>query len=423
MYQELIRNIRKIDWHGWWQFALVSLFFFHITAATFTSLGVALRYLIEEMYWSWSNAGIGFSILAFMVGIAGRLPSWTLRRFGSGATFGIGGVIMAIGFSLLATSADLYRYFLGAALAGLGYALCATVPGVAVIDRCLPQRRSFAIGAYMTIGGLGGVAGPLIVTGVVALTGSWRSHWWLMAATIMVLVFLALITFGISNTAARGANQSAAPSEEKRSDRVHATSRDWDLKDVLRTPQYYVIVAALTITLFAGVTTASWAVTHMGTLEVSITVAAGAMSAHALVNALSRVFGGALATRIDPKWLLASALVAGMVGMFALAVADNTASIVLFAFTEGYGFGMCFFATTMLLVNYYGPKEAPKTMGTMHMITTVAMLGPVLGGVIADTFGGFAGLFRGYAFVMLVCLIAVVLMQPPSFEEDVPEEG
>jgi len=84
-------------------------------------------------------------------------------------------------------------------------------------------------------------------------------------------------------------------------------------------------------------------------------------------------------TRIDPKWLLVSALVAEIIGMLALATADNMTMMVLFAVGEGYGFGMCLFSTTILLVNYYGPKEAPKSMGMMHLITTVAMVGPVLG--------------------------------------------
>lgn len=405
---------RTILWRSWWNFALVSLIFFHITASTFTSLGVALPFMIRELSWSWSQAGIGFSLLAFMVGIAGRLPSWTLRKFGTRATFGIGGVTMAAGFGLLATTSSLNQYFVGAALAGLGYTLGAIVPGVAVINRWLPHRRSFAIGAYMTIGGLGGVAGPLIVTVVEAVSGSWRFHWWSMAASIFFLAVLAVLTLGGRPGQTTGELAPQALGEEKHSNRVFKTSREWHFRDVLRTPQYFVIVAAMTMTLFGGVTTNSWAVTHMGNLGIPITTAAGALSAHAFINSFSRAFGGALATWVDPKWLLVSALAAETMGMIALSLADNMTAIVLFSFGEGYGFGMCLFATAILLVNYYGPDEAPKTMGTMHLITTVAMFGPVLGGVVADRFGSFAGLFRGYALVLLLCLTMVALMRPPA---------
>ena len=400
---------------GWINFALVSLLFFQVTAATFASLGVALPFMIEEMSWSWSGAGVGFSMLSFMVGIASRMPSWTLTKLGARATFGIGGVIMVIGLALMATTTGLNQYVVGAGLAGLGYTSCALIPGVAVINQWLPHRRSVAIGAYMMIGGLGGVAGPFFVTSVVAATGSWRWHWWLMAGLIGFLTVLAVVLLK-SRPAISGEDAESELSAESHSDNVYMTRFEWHFKDVIRTPQYYIIVAAMTMTLLGGVTTNSWAVSHMGNLGILVAIAAGALSAQALVNSSSRAFGGLLATSVDPKWLLASALVGEVIGMLALSYADNMTMIVLFAIGEGYGFGMCMFATTILLVNYYGPKEAPKTMGTMYLITTVAMFGPVLGGYVADRYGGFAGVFQAYAAVLALILVAVVMMRPPTLE-------
>jgi MFS transporter, OFA family, oxalate/formate antiporter len=398
---------------GWFNFALVSLLFFQVTAATFASLGVALPFMIEEMSWSWSGAGLGFSMLSFMVGIASRVPSWTLTKMGARATFGIGGVIMVIGLALMATTTGLNQYVLGAGLAGLGYTSCALIPGVAVINQWLPHRRSFAIGAYMMIGGLGGVAGPFFVTNIVAATGSWRWHWWLMAGLIGVLTLLAVVLLK-SPPASADEDAESTLSAETHSDNVYMTRFEWHFKDVVRTPQYYIIVAAMTMTLFGGVTTNSWAVSHMGNLGILVAVAAGALSAQALINSSSRAFGGILATSVDPKWLLASALLGEIIGMLALSYADNMTMIVLFAIGEGYGFGMCMFATTIILVNYYGPKEAPKTMGTMYLITTVAMFGPVLGGYVADHYDGFAGVFQAYAAVLAIILVAVVMMRPPT---------
>jgi MFS family permease len=238
-----------------------------------------------------------------------------------------------------------------------------------------------------------------------------------MAASILFLAILAVFSLGSMADQQNGDSDGEEPVEEKHAGRVYKTAREWHFRDVLRTPQYFVIVAAMTMTLFGGVTTNSWAVSHMGNLGIPIVTAAAALSVHAFINAFSRAFGGALATWIDPKWLLVSALAAETMGMIALSMADNMVAIALFSFGEGYGFGMCLFATAILLVNYYGPKEAPKTMGTMHLITTVAMLGPVMGGFFADTFGGFAGLFQTYAVVLLACLIAVAMMRPPAMPD------
>ena len=99
--------------------------------------------------------------------------------------------------------------------------------------------------------------------------------------------------------------------------------------------------------------------------------------------------------------------------MLALAVADDPFSIALFAVAEGYGFGMCLFATTVLLINYFGPKNNPELLGVMNLITTVAMLGPVAGGLVGDRLGGMAILFQGYALVLLIIFMLALLMKPP----------
>ena len=403
----------RVAWRRWLLFGIVSIIFFHITGSTFTSLGVVLPYMIEELSWSWTHAGLGFTLLALMTGLASTVPAWTLRRLGIKATYGIGGVIMAAGFTLLALADSHQRYFLGASLLGLGFPLCASVPAVHLINNWLPDKRSFAIGAYMMIGGLGGVAGPLVVTGIVSATGSWRIHWWTMTVVSLVLVLIAIAFVKSAPDTAAAGGQEEDSAGEKRSDKVYQSAVNWSLRETMRTPQYYVIVAAMTMTLFCGVTMNTWAVAHLGTMGVSASIAAGALSAHAAINSLSRIFGGALATRVDPRWLLASALLAEVIGMLALAVADNPFTIALFAIAEGYGFGMCLFTTTVLLVNYFGPKNNPEILGTMNLITTIAMFGPVMGGLIGDKLGGVSILFQGYSVVLLIILIFVVSMRPP----------
>ena len=407
----------------WWLFTIASLFFFFITAATFSSLGVVLPYMIEEYSWSWSEAGAGFSLLALMVGLAGTLPAWSIRRFGIKATYVIGSVVMASGFILIAAGTGLYRYWTGASLLGVGFALCASVPGTHLINDWLPERRSFAIGLYMTLGGLGAVAGPPVATLIVSNTESWRVHWWTMTAVILALMLLAGV-FITKRSARNGDTDSESPlQKEKTSARVFKTKTDWRYRDALRTSQYYVIVAALTLTMLCTLTMNSWAFTHLGMLGISAALATLALSADGAVNALSRALGGMLATRIDPKWLLVAALSGEMVGMLALSVADNVAALLLFAVGEGLGFGLCFLATVLLLLNYFGEKDNPELLGTMYFLTTAAMVGPLLAGYIAGKAGGFAIVFQLNAILLLVIILVVAGMKPPENRGTGPGPG
>lgn len=399
----------------WGLFAIVSVFFFLIIGSTYGSLGVILPSMLADLGWSWTQAGAGFTILALMTGITALIPAWMLRRFSIKTTYAIGGLCMSAGFVLLATCTGLKQFYLAAALLGYGFSHCANVPAVHLLNNWMPDKRSLTIGAYMTIGGLGGVAGPLLVTATETATGSWRMYWWLMAVTMFLLAAIAAIFIQDKpDQTLEEKGEEASLATEKQSDRVYKTVVDWTYKNVIRCPQFYTIVAAMSMTLFCTVTMTSWAVVHMGTLGVTTAIAATALSVQALLNAISRAFGGILSTRIDPKWLLLSALLAEVIGMVGLSVADNPAMIALFVFGEGYGFGMCLFSTTILLLNYFGPKNNPEILGTLNLITTVAMVGPLMAGFVGDTFGGFAIVFQCYAIFLLIIAVAVFLMRPPA---------
>lgn len=391
----------------WLLFAVISAIYFTISAATFSSLGIVLPYMIQELSWSWSQAGTGFSLLALLVGLASALPAWTIRRFGIAATYGIGGVIMVVGFGLLALTSGIYSYLVAAALLGLGFALCAVVPAVYLLSGWMPDNRSAVIGAYFTFGGLGNVAGPLTANGFMAAAHSWRGYWWLMAAVMLLLTLLALLFVKTPppETAAAAAASRAG---------VNGHHRDWRFREAIRTPQYWVISLSMTATLLCVLTTSSFAPAHMTALGISSGVAATVLSSNGAVGALSRYLGGALATRIDPKWLLVAGVLGEGIGMAALSVADHHLALGVFAVSEGFGFGMCLLATTVLLVNYFGPSENPEIYGTFNLITTLAMVGPYIGGLIKDVFGGFGGLFQGYAVFMLLIVAMAVAMRPPT---------
>ena len=75
---------------------------------------------------------------------------------------------------------------------------------------------------------------------------------------------------------------------------------------------------------------------------------------------------------------------------------------------------MCFLATALLLLNYFGEKDNPELLGTMNFITTAAMLGPVIAGYIGDKVGSFSSAFQLNAALLLIIIIFVAAMKPPQ---------
>ena len=410
----------------WLQFGIASGFFFHTTAATFTSLGVILPAMIEDRGWGYGEAFFGFSLFALIVGLVSLAPAWALRRLGLKLVYVIGGGALIAGFAWIAMGQSPYDFYGGLVLAGLGYTLCGPVGAIHLINARFAEKRSGLIGFYMTIGGLGGVAGPQMATWVTSLAGAWQAHWWVLIAVTFILTALALLfidaprrlpdSAGATQTGTAASSENSEPAQNPASGvgRVFITDFDWAYGDVLKTPQFYVIVAAMTLTLLCGLTMNAAAPSHLLGLGVTQAIVATSLSTHAILNALSRGLGGILSGRIDPKWLLVSALLAEVIGMAALADGSSFAMIALFVLGEGYGFGMCLFATTVLLVNYYGPDRNPELLGTLNLISTIAMIGPVLAGTLAEQTGGFASTFYGLAALMMVITVAALFMRPPQ---------
>ena len=162
---------------AWATLGLMSALYFIITAATFGSLGLALPAMVGELGWSWTAAGFGFSLLGFLCGITSAVPAALVRRFGVRTCLMAGALVMALAFVCLARAHGLLLYFLGASLAGLGFTLLDSVPGTYLLSR-LFQRPSFAIGLFFTIGGLGGVAGPLLYSAWSALPATGAITGW-----------------------------------------------------------------------------------------------------------------------------------------------------------------------------------------------------------------------------------------------------
>src|SRR3954466_167331 len=171
---------------AWVTLALMSALFFIVTAAAFASLGVALPPMVQEMGWSWTSAGFGFTLLGFFCGITSAVPASLIRRFGVRANLLAGSVVMGLAFFCLAEADGLSLYFVGAALAGLGYTLLDSVPGTYLLSR-LFARPSFPFGLCFPIGGLGGGAGPLIYAAVVGMTGHWRAYWLVIGALVVLI--------------------------------------------------------------------------------------------------------------------------------------------------------------------------------------------------------------------------------------------
>ena len=388
---------------AWITLAAMSVVFFLITATTFSSLGVVLPAMIGELHWNWGGAGSGFSLLGVAAGITATIPSSLIRRFGVRTTLVAGSLVMAAAFGCLALTHGLPLYFLACLLMGLGFTLLATVPGTYLLAR-LFARPSFAFGLYFTVGGLGGVAGPVLYLWVAAITQSWRAYWLVSLLIVTAAGLLSAILVDVKTDLRGGTDKDPG-----------ITSEQWPVKAALRTPQFAILAAAYSIFLFVGITVNAVSVAHLMSRGITAAVAGGMMSVEALINAGARLLGGVIVRWINAKTLLLLALTMTIAGLLALSAARDLPMMLIFATGVGVGYGLTFFASTILLLDYFGRTPNLELFAAINLISTIGAGGPAFAGFVADHTGSFVPAFTILEGLVLLVLIAVALMRRPRW--------
>jgi OFA family oxalate/formate antiporter-like MFS transporter len=386
---------------SWITLACVSLMFFMVTALTFSSLGAVLPAMVPELGLSNSGAGWGFTLLGVFCGITATVPAMLIRRVGVRATLLAGGLVLVAGFGALAATHGLALYLIGCSLGGLGFTLLATVPGTYLLARSF-RHPDFAFGLYFTIGGLGGVAGPQLYLLTQSLSHGWRDFWIVSAGLSLATALLAALL--VDSKTDRG--QAGAETSE-------ITSESWSAKAALKTPQFAVLAAAYSVFLIVDITVNTFSVTHLMGHGIGVNAAIDMLSVLALLNAGARLLGGLVSRFIPVRTLLMLALGILALGLVALCAARTTPMMLTYAACIGIGSGLTFFASTILLLDYFGRAPNLELFSIVNLISTVGSVGPAFAGLVADRTASFVPAFLILAGIVLLVLIAVVWMKPP----------
>ena len=394
---------------AWSIFAVVSLFFFFLTAATFTSLGVVLFTMASELHWSKSAAGSTFAVLGLTCGLSSPLPALLMNWLGTRWTIVSGGVTLVIAFVLAATARGLWEFITATGLMGLGFTLAACIPAVYLLATWFPRHSGRVIGFYFMAGGLGGVLGPLGVNAVVEASG-WRFNWWVMAAISGILGLLSAFVLkdvGPVTTLEDVTAAGAAPAPR-------AANAGWTVVQALKTRQFLIIAVSMLIIQTVVTTIHGLLVTHLAGLGATSTFGALVMSILGLTDSLAKGAAGTLAERMGARRLFVAGIVLQCLSVALLALAGNHAIAIAFAIVFGTGWGASWLAANLLLLDYFGAHIVAPMMSAATLATTAGIIGPIAAGMVADATGSFVPFFYLLAGIMVLTALVCAGMRPPG---------
>ena len=388
----------------WLVFGAVSLAFFFLNLATFTSLGVVLFTMEGELHWSITSAVFSFTFLGLACGLTSPLPGMTMRSWGGRRTVCVGAVLLAIGFFLASIAHSLAMFYVAMTFLGAGYSFSGNVPAIYLIAGWFERTAGRMIGIYMMLGAAGAAIGPPIVETIVRL-GGWRGHWQAMAG---IAAAIGIISFALVRDA------KVPPVVRKAG----------DLRRAALSPQFLLIAGVMTATMACVTTNSSVAINHLVRLGDSPRQAAFVLGAIGAIATLVKFGSGWLCEIMKPPTVTAIGLIMQAIGMFVFGFADSTFLQYASAAIFGTGWGLSYVAGTVVLLEYFGRDIGSQLLSFVWFIVSAAAAGPIAAGLIADNYGTFAPIYVLYAGAMVVLSIPIFLMRRPAdLAAERPETG
>lgn len=265
------------------------------------ALPAVLGPISSEFGLSLSQAGLLGTAFALNIAVFGAFGAWFMRRLGRKKTL-LGGMLFFSLFTLLTPLAGNYRSLVTyRALTGAGEAL-----HIAAMFSCVGAyfgaRRGMYIGIVNACFGIGAFIGPVLATGLLGMSGSWRTGFYLFGIGGFILAGIIALTIPAHFTEARD-------TEGMRTATSGASGHVFNLNVLLAAA----VFALVGLGFFAFV--ALYATYLRVALGFSTAAASGLFGLYG-IGTLTGVIGGWLGDRWGTRGLRSALVLLALVGYF-----------------------------------------------------------------------------------------------------------
>lgn len=394
------------EWRDNWTLVLAAFVGFSFAGIPPYAMTFFIDPLTSEFGWTRTQAAFGLSLFA-VIGVplspfvGALVDSWGPRRL---AITGLVSSTIMLG-SLGFTTGSVELWSAQWVVFACAIIMLKTTVWTAAVGRVFDNGRGMAIAATLCGTAFAQTVVPLLAYQLIESVG-WRwaftafATGWGGIALLLVLLFF------------RDGPRTRTLDEKTRE--TPASFGGMTTKEAARSLIVYRIAMALALVSVLSMTVIAHKVGILGEMDISRSHAAMIAATAGAAGISGKLLTGWLFDRSDSQWIGAVAFGLPAVGFVCMLEPIRTPFLIVLGMVFlGLGNGASMQVTVYLITRYVGMRNFGKVFGTVSMITVFGVgAGPVLGGLIVDTFGSFEPLIVGGSVVGLLASALVMGLGP-----------
>jgi OFA family oxalate/formate antiporter-like MFS transporter len=367
---------------------------------------------IDQKY-HWGRAAIQVAFTIFVLTETWLVPieGYLIDKFGPRAMISGSGVLVAIAWVINSVADSLPMLYLGAAIGGIG---AGVVYGGAVGNalKWFPDRRGLAAGLTAAGFGAGSALTVIPIANMIASSGYQAAFLWFGLGQGLVVVLVGLLL------------RAPEPGEVPPSQAVQQSRRDYEWKEVLKTPPFYIMYAMFVMVGAGGLMAIAQlapiandfkiAKVPVSLIGLTLPALTFALTIDRVLNGICRPFFGWVSDRIGRENTMFIAFFLEGLGIFALLYFGTNP--VLFVILSGlvfFAWGEIYSLFPATCTDIYGKKYATTNYGMLYTAKGTASLLVPLANVLTSATGSWQAVFYVAAILNIIAAVMALTVLKP----------
>jgi MFS transporter, OFA family, oxalate/formate antiporter len=367
---------------------------------------------IDQKY-HWGRAAIQVAFTIFVLTETWLVPveGYLIDKFGPRAMISGSGVLVAIAWVINSVADSLFLLYLGAAIGGIG---AGVIYGGSVGNalKWFPDRRGLAAGLTAAGFGAGSALTVIPIANMIASSGYQSAFLWFGLAQGIVVILVGLLL------------RAPEPGEVPASQAVQQSRRDYEWREVLKTPPFYVMYVMFVAVGAGGLMAIAQlapiandykiATIPVSLLGLTLPALTFALTIDRVLNGICRPFFGWVSDQIGRENTMFLAFFAEGVGIYALLYfANNPVLFVILSGVVFFAWGEIYSLFPATCTDLYGKKFATTNYGMLYTAKGTAALLVPLANVLTSATGSWHAVFYVAAILNIVAAIMALAVLKP----------